>query len=74
MGSVDGGTFFAEEIAAGGDCCTLGTVDTVTRVPLLPDEGPGGDAAAFDGLGLEFLDERDRNVLAVGMAGTTRAP
>ena len=71
---VDSVTSFEEDVVAADVCCALDTLETVTRVPVLPEEGPGVDAAAFDGFGLEMLEERGRKVLAAGMTGTIRAP
>lgn len=71
---VDSVTSFEEDVVAGDAFCTLDTQETVTRVPLLPEDEPSVDAAAVNSFGLDVLEERDRKVLAAGMAGTRRAP
>ena len=69
---VDGVGPFAEAVAAGGGGCILETVATVTRVPLLPVEGPV--AAALGGRGLDAPLESVRKVFVAGIAGSIRAP
>lgn len=63
-----GGDVASFEEAGGG----LDTADTVTRVPLLPEERPvaGGGAAALVDFAVEV--ESDRNVFVAGIAGTMR--